>query len=150
MTSENAEKPAVKVRIPGPQNFTPEQREAIHELLSDLRAEGYEATWPIRRTASTAQAILDVIGIYMAARGSKRAIDRVTDDTVDYVVDTAEDLLRKGIDWAKRQFKRNPRQDDDEPPRTTTVVIYGPDGQPLKSIKVVEDDEADSDGNESR
>lgn len=144
MAADNS-KVEVKIRIPGPQNFTPEQRDAVRELIDELKADGYDTSWPIRRTASIGQAILDGIGIYMVTRGSLRVINRVTDDTADYLVDTAESLLGMAVDWAKEQFRRNPREEG-EPPRTTTVTIFGPDDQPLKQVEVTEDD--DSTGSE--
>lgn len=150
MTNEQPDKPSVQVRVPGSQKFTPEQTEAIAELLSDLREDGYDATYPRIITASATLATLEVVGIYIAARGSKRIIDKVTDDSADWLVDTAEELLAKGIAWARKIFAKNPRQDHDEPPRTTRVIIFGPDKRPLKSVEVVEDDEDGSDGNQSR
>lgn len=132
MAADNS-KVEVKIRIPGPQNFTSEQREALDELLSDLRAEGYEATRPIRKTASTTIAVLTMIGLWLG--------EKLADKTFDVSVDK---LLEIGIDWAKRQFKRNPR-DDGEPPRTTTIVIYGPDDQPLREVEVTEDDDDSTD-----
>jgi len=144
MVSSDEEKLEVTVRVPGSQNFTFEQRTAVRDLVDGLKADGYDVSWPLTKTASTGQAIVDIVCLYMATRGSLRIVNRITDDTADFVVDSAEKLLGKGVDWAREQFRKNPRAEG-EPPRTQKIVIFGPDGEPLREIEVAENDE-DTDG----
>lgn len=100
-----------------------------------LEAGGYDATYPRVITASVTIATLSTVGLYIA--------NKIGDKTLGISVDT---LLGIAIDWAERQFKKNPRQKgDDKPRRTRIVVFYGPDRKPLKEIEVVEDDDDDND-----
>jgi hypothetical protein len=129
VTSEEP-KLSVKVRVPGSQNFTPQQRIAIGELVSDLEESGYDATFPRRITASVTVAALGAIGLYIT--------DKVLDKTLDVSVDK---LLGIGIDWAKRQFKKPPTPLEEQPRRTTVRVLYGPNEEVIAEVEVHEDDE---------
>src|ERR1700739_5001478 len=124
----------VQVRIPGSQKFTPEQQDAIRDLLSDLEDGGYDATYPRVITASATLATLGLVGLYIAEKVGDKALGLSVDKLLDI-----------GVAWAKRQFKKHPRQRGDDKQRTTRVIIYGPNRKPLKEIKVVEDIDDDND-----
>lgn len=119
----------VQIRIPGSQRFTQEQQDAIQSLLSDLEDGGYDAEYSQIITKSFTLATLSTVGLYIA--------NKLGDKTLGISVDK---LLDIGIDWAKRQFRKHPRDSGDDEPRTTRVIIYGPDQNPLKEVEVVEDE----------
>lgn len=149
MTNGDAEGPEVKIVFPGPQKFSPEQREAISELREQLGEVGFGVSMPIRRTADTAQNLLDALQLYLtgvALYAGGRASKRVVDKSVDSSVDTA---IEVGTGWLKSLFKRFPRQSDAEPPRTKKVIIYDQDGNVLKTVEVAEDEDDGTDGIQS-
>lgn len=132
--TDDEPKPRVDVRIPGNQNFTRTQREALQELRDEIDARGFETKFPIVRTSSVTLQTLETVGIYIAsgyypARAGKRLLDKLSDDLVD-----------AGYSWAKRIFTHE-RGDE---PHKTEVTIYGPDKKPLKRIEVenLEDDDS--------
>lgn len=133
MTSEELTV-SVKVRVPGSQKFTPQQRIAIGELVSDLEESGYDATFPRRITADVTVAALTAIGIYIA--------DKLADKALDVSV---EKLLGIGVDWVKKQFKKPPTPLDEQPRSTTVRILYGPNEEVIAEVEVVEDDEDEDD-----
>jgi hypothetical protein len=124
------QRPTVEIRIPGSQNFTRAQIEAIESLRSDLEANGYHAKFPIRKTASVTQATLDLACFYLALKA-----DGVTNRFLDGVADI-------GVNWFKDIFAKNPRKPEDEP-RTTRAIIYGADDKPVKEVEVTKDNDID-------
>jgi hypothetical protein len=130
-------KPRVTVRIPGSQRFTSAQTDAIRELVNDIDANGFEAKFPIVKTANLAQAVLDCVELYFVYKAGQR-IDKGVDHAVEKLIDIT-------TSWAKRQFTtRFSRTRGDEPRKTQIRIIYGPDGKPLKmfEVEVFEDDDS--------
>jgi hypothetical protein len=88
----------VEVRIPGSQKFTPEQTEAIRDLLADIDAGGYDAKFPRVITASATVGTLAIVTLTVVGN---RLADKVPDKIIDKLLDI-------GINWAGKLFKKHP------------------------------------------
>ncbi|WP_157930963.1 hypothetical protein [Mycobacteroides abscessus] len=131
MTFDNPVPPTVTIRVPGSQNFTPEQHQVIASLRNELEANGYTVTQPIRKTASVTLASIEIVGIYLSGKIAEKAVDG-----------TISSLGSLVIDWLRKQFRTN-KAPATEPPKTTTVILYGPDDKPLLRVEVPDDSDED-------
>ncbi|WP_100475356.1 hypothetical protein [Mycobacteroides abscessus] len=127
MTYDNPIRPPVTIRVPGNQNFTPQQRQVIDSLRNELKTSGYTVTQPIHRTASITLASIEVVGIYLTGK--------IAEKTLDGTISTLGNLV---INWLRKQLRPS-KASATEPPRTTTVILYGPDNRPLLRVDVPND-----------
>lgn len=135
-TSTESKQP-VAVRIPGSQNFNKAQLIALGELQADLATGGFDADLPFENRShapAAIEAFLGVVGLYVGTRGGKRLVDKATDDIVDGLYNITKS-------WAIRQVAKFHKRQPENPAPTMQITIYGPDGLPLRTIEVPDEND---------
>jgi hypothetical protein len=123
---------AIEIATPGVQVLNRTQLVALSELQSELRSAGLDVALPPENRAwiPSPDDVLHLVELYIGSRPVTRLLDKVLDDAVDAAYGTAKS-------WAKRTFAKFRRDNvHNDPPDTLRVIIYGPDGLPLRTIDV--------------
>ena len=128
MTYDNPVPPILAIRVPGSQNFTPQQRQVIDSLRGELEASGYTVTQPIVKTASITLASIQVVGIYLSGKFAEKALDGAIGSLGNLV-----------INWLRSQFRKN--KPSIAAGKTRTVVFFSHDGKPLLKLELPDDDD---------
>jgi hypothetical protein len=97
---------------------------ALEELVDEIRENGSDGQITYRPPTGRGITLYETIGLYIALRAADASIGNVVTQ-----VETA------AINWAKARFRRK-RDDDESSERKKIITIYGPNGNPIKKIKV--------------
>jgi hypothetical protein len=106
----------------------------LEDLIYELRENGNDGQITYRPPSGYGVTLYQTIMLYIELKAADAAIGDVTKQAVDSV-----------INWVKGLFKRDREQAEAEGEtvvwRKKIITIYGPDGKPLKRIKVDSEDE---------
>jgi len=116
----------ITVRIGGTEILTDERRLALETLIGNLRQLDLDGEIAYRPPTGAGVSWYEMTAIYLGAK----AVDAATGHVVDRVIDA---VLSRAVDWAKA------RMDNEGTARPQSITLYGPDGKPLKSVRVDKD-----------
>lgn len=100
----------------------------LEELIYELRERGNDGQITYRPPSGYGVTLYQTVLLYIGLRAADASIGDVTKQVVDSV-----------INWIKNTFKRD--REEGKTTRKRIITIHGPDGKPLKQIKVDSEDE---------
>jgi hypothetical protein len=115
----------VTIRIPGTEILNPNRLESLGELIEELRDNDLDGQITYRPPTGLGVTLQEVITLIIGGEVAK--------DVGKAALNTIVSRVENGaLDWLKKKFRRSAEETKTE--RKKRVVIYGPDGKPLKII----------------
>lgn len=119
------ERPILTIRIHGTELLNPDRLESLGELIEELRDNDLDGQIIYRPPTGLGVTLQEVIALIIGGE--------VTRDIGKAALNTIVSRVENGaLDWLKGKFRRSAEEGKTE--RKKRVVIYGPDGKPLKTI----------------